>query len=359
MPVIVGGTNYYIESLLWEVLVDPTVDNSKEELFLFEQDEKVRSVGYSSHPENVIEVTKDNIFDHTIFPESFKGIPSAHLHDILKELDFEASNLYHPNDKRKIIRALQVIQSSGSKSLYSTKLKEQQKQVGGNTLGGPLRFKNCVILWTTCEKDVLISRIDERVDKMMEEGLLDELLSFHILYNEHRMIDTSKPKYSEGIFQAIGFKEFHDYLIKTEEKRKISLLNKCINQLKISTRQYARKQLRWIDNRFVSAIDRDVPDIYSLDTTNPGLWDEKVKNPAFQIVDHRLKNLTVPQHIQPVAKKQRAIENVKKSFFCDICQRPFIGSHQYQVHLKSKLHANVRRKMVEIDGKKLKIEAVN
>lgn len=361
MPVIVGGTNYYIESLLWDVLVDPIIDSSNQDLYLFERDEKIRSSKSSSHPTSEIELTKDNIFDHQIFAESFKTISSAHLYNILKEIDPEACSLYHPHDRRKIIRALQVIQSSGGSALYSSKLKEQQSRAGGDSLGGPLRFKNSVILWTSCDREILVDRIDERVEKMMQQGLLNELIDFHKTYNEQRLVDNSKPVYSEGIFQAIGFKEFHEYLIKPEEKRKMSLLKKCVTQLKVSTRQYARKQVRWIENRFISATDRNVPDIYALDTSELEKWDERVKNPAFEIVSHRLNNLKVPDNIQPVVRKERAIENVKKAFFCDICQRTFQGSHQFQVHLKSKLHANVKRKMTQNETipEGTKIEAVN
>ena len=111
---IVGGTNYYIESLLWDVLVDPDVED---ETLLFDRDDKIRSTLHSSHATTDLELTKDNILDHPIFPGSFETISSAHLHNILKDLDPEASNLYHPHDKRKIIRALQVIQSSST--LYS------------------------------------------------------------------------------------------------------------------------------------------------------------------------------------------------------------------------------------------------
>ena len=112
---------------------------------------------------------------------------------------------------------------------------------------------------------------------MMKQGLLEELLEFHRMYNKRRLSDNYNTKYSEGIFQAIGLKEFHDYLIKPEEERRSMLLNKCVTQLKISTRKYSRKQIKWIENRFICATDRDVPSIYSLDTSDPGRWDESVR----------------------------------------------------------------------------------
>lgn len=63
------------------------------------------------------------------------------------------------------------------------------------------------------------------------------------------------PAYTLGIFQSIGFKEFHDYLIlseeeKTSEKGK-ELFKKGVELMKIATKQYARRQLKWIRKRFL------------------------------------------------------------------------------------------------------------
>ena len=63
--------------------------------------------------------------------------------------------------------------------------------------------------------------------------------------------------YVNGIFQSIGFKEFHDYLIlpeedkTTEEGRK--LLAEGLEKMKIATRQYARRQNKWVQNRFIKS----------------------------------------------------------------------------------------------------------
>lgn len=59
---------------------------------------------------------------------------------------------------------------------------------------------------------VLEQRLDARVDKMVERGLIEEMLDFHKKFNESR----DKPDYELGIFQSIGFKEFHKYLTSSE-----------------------------------------------------------------------------------------------------------------------------------------------
>lgn len=63
------------------------------------------------------------------------------------------------------------------------------------------------------------------------------------------------PAYTLGIFQSIGFKEFHDYLILSEEEktseRGEELFKKGVELMKIATKQYARRQLKWIRKRFL------------------------------------------------------------------------------------------------------------
>lgn len=70
---------------------------------------------------------------------------------------------------------------------HSELLEEQCSSEGGSLYGGGLRYDNALILWMICKKDALNKRLDGRVDKMIEEGLLDELTRFHEKYNEkHR-----------------------------------------------------------------------------------------------------------------------------------------------------------------------------
>ena len=64
-------------------------------------------------------------------------------------------------------------------------------------------------------------------------------------------------QYVNGIFQSIGFKEFHEYLILSDEEKTtaggVKLLEEGVEKMKIATRQYARKQNKWVRNRFVKS----------------------------------------------------------------------------------------------------------
>lgn len=65
-----------------------------------------------------------------------------------------------------------------------------------------------------------MKRLDARVDEMIQRGLLKELLDFHAAYNSRRLKEGgTAADYTKGIFQSIGFKEFHEFLILPEEER--------------------------------------------------------------------------------------------------------------------------------------------
>ncbi|GJQ70862.1 hypothetical protein Trydic_g783 [Trypoxylus dichotomus] len=185
IAIVVGGTNYYIESLLWKILVE---DPGNSRL-------------------NVPGISPNN--EHELGNEE--------LYKRLQQLDPNMAKRLHPNNKRKILRSLEVLHQKGMR--HSDIIKEQQSSIGGSTTGGPLRYPNALIFWLQCNQDILNTRLDKRVDSMLEEGLLKELENFHALYNEERIISETQPDYTRGVFQSIGFKEFHEYLVLNPNER--------------------------------------------------------------------------------------------------------------------------------------------
>ncbi|XP_034747861.1 tRNA dimethylallyltransferase isoform X2 [Etheostoma cragini] len=223
LPVVVGGTNYYIESLLWRVLLD-TGENEEP------------GDGGDEAPKRKLELEK---------------LGGAELHKRLAEVDPKMAAMLHPNDRRKIARSLQIHEGTGV--CHSRWLEEQREQEGGDGLGGPLRYPDPCIFWLHAEMDALDKRLDARVDQMLSAGLIEELRDFHVRYNQQKVQDDSQ-NYQQGIFQSIGFKEFHDYLTAPEsstQQEKDTLRDKGIEALKIATRRYARKQNKWVRNRFL------------------------------------------------------------------------------------------------------------
>ncbi|XP_046802329.1 tRNA dimethylallyltransferase isoform X2 [Lucilia cuprina] len=412
-PIVVGGTNYYIESLLWDILVSPTDCSSNENLSklpasatppppstLADKAKACTSGNVNDDADDIVATVSGNVENSSfIAAEKMLTMSSELLHNHLRNIDPETANRIHPNNKRKIMRAIEFYQQTGQ--TLSSKLNEQRQQPGGNRLGGPLRYPHTILLWLRCNQDVLNKRLDKRVDAMLEQGLLREIRAFHNEHNVNNSISgntcdttstsasvssSSSSNYTKGVLQTIGFKEFIPYLeqfnaandqkietylqanaykMPTEEQFKsyassinevhdaeavnlkvpkdhlppgLDVLNSCLNELKLVTRRYSKKQIKWINNRFLASRDRQVPDLYELDTSDVGQWHERVYSPAVNIID-AYRNGQMCE-IEPMQKRQHpgAGLNEETSNFCTVCERHFIGEYQWQLHLKSNKH---------------------
>ncbi|GAB0089143.1 tRNA dimethylallyltransferase [Sergentomyia squamirostris] len=345
MPIIVGGTNYYIESLLWKVLVDSTsttqLKHSMKRKFDYNESD-------SDGQRHVI---------NSFTKEQMNTIESKLLHEYLRHIDPVTANKLHPNNKRRIIRAIEIYNASGK--LMSSVLHEQRTQDGGSNLGGPLRYKNILLFWLHCEQEVLNKRLDARVDSMVESGLLDEIREFH----ENFVKPYGDRDYTKGILQTIGFKEFIPYLEKfdSDEDKMISLimknketsgeipeslnlLNECLDQLKLATIRYSKNQNKWVKNRFLGNLRRDVPPLYKLDTTDPSKWQEDIFERAVEIIQAFIEDR--PSKIEP----EKRIPGSKDEYsdettnMCIICDRVFIGEYQWRIHNKSNKHKKILSK---------------
>ncbi|XP_068431647.1 tRNA dimethylallyltransferase isoform X2 [Clinocottus analis] len=314
LPVVVGGTNYYIESLLWRVLLSTA-----------ESEEPVD--GGDEAQNRKLELEK---------------LGGAELHKRLAEVDPRMAAMLHPNDKRKIARSLQIHEETGVS--HSRWLEEQRGQEGADGLGGPLRYPDPCIFWLHANMAALDKRLDARVDDMLSAGLIEELRDFHVRYNQQRVQDDSQ-NYQHGIFQSIGFKEFHDYLTAPEsstQQEKDSLRDKGIEALKIATRRYARKQNKWVRNRFLKRPGDNVPVVYGLDVTDVSRWEETVLNPALQILDSLSKG--EEPALQPIRAEGEQQRNKRSRHACDLCDKVIIGDLEWTAHLKSKKHHHHVRK---------------
>ncbi|XP_062996067.1 tRNA dimethylallyltransferase isoform X2 [Elgaria multicarinata webbii] len=308
LPIVVGGTNYYIESLLWNVLIDT--------------EEKARS---PSAEEGAVDRKAE-----------LEKLASQELHHRLSQVDPKMAAKLHPHDKRKVARSLQVFEETGIP--HSTLLQQQQQEEGGGPLGGGLKYPDPCIFWLHAEQAVLEERLDERVDAMLEAGLLAELRSFHRRYNQQR-VDENSQDYQHGIFQSIGFKEFHQFLItegKCSEEISHQLLDKGIQALKLVTKRYARKQNKWVRNRFLRRPGPNVPPVYGLEVSDLSRWEEEVLEPAIQIVESFSQGRRPPA--EPFVMMHEPNEDTRSCHICEPCSRRIIGDREWKAHLKSKSH---------------------
>ena len=411
IPIIVGGTNYYIESFLWDSLIDEKhqseIENEKirskfqkvenEErkeasparesgTFVEEggnvetrsrEDEKRQR---DDDDENTIVKSKKTSMKQTQREElgSLKGIavesrdsyeetsfaqqiidtesPAASsmpfppreniniqdsLHQQLAKVDSVMAQKLHPNDTRKIKRSLQVYKKSGI--AHSEHIAQQHSQEGSSEHSGPMRFKNVCVLWLQCEFETLDKRLDTRVDQMIEQGLVNELIEFH---NSWKQTSTnSKVQNNEGIFQSIGFKEFREFLnlgeCRVEEHPE--LFQKCVEAMKCATRRYARKQVRWVNNRFLGRPSTSAPDVYGLNATDLGQWECDVLEQALDIV----KSFRTGEKVHHVPLERIVSSSAAKhsNHTCTVCNdRVIIGDHNWEAHLRSRSHRHYKKK---------------
>lgn len=347
VPIVVGGTNYYIESLLWEILIDKNEHESE-------------SIPGSSGEENGdASIKRRKVIEHKEDLESTgsdMGQEKSSLHSKLALVDPVMASRLHPNDTRKIARSLQVYEQHGIP--HSQLLADQRTKEGGTAFGGPLRFNFTCVFWLQCEKEILNARLDKRVDKMIENGLVKELLDFHRAYNKER-INNSDAKYTEGIFQSIGFKEFHEFLLKqnlnvTEDcdmlmREHKEIFDNCVEAMKTVTRRYAKKQTQWVRNRFLSRPDGAAPDVYGLDATDLEIWNESVLEKAMSVLD-AIINDEIPS-VKPLDRNVTDASEAHTKHVCSVCDgRVIIGDKVWAKHLASKSHRWHVKKMKKLEN---------
>lgn len=366
MPIIVGGTTYYVESLLWEVLVSPprniqcTDSNDGQTPVIPSYD------GYLS-VEQILAKLK---------PNELKGKDPLYMHELLTHVDPKSAQRLHPNDSRKIRRALEVYMITGKP--MSEHWTEQKMVSGSSALGGPLRYENVILFWLKSDQAKLDARIDARIDGMIAQGLIYELRK---CFNELRadLIATNKDPdnldLTIGMMQAIGFKEFVPYLQKYRDEQidvditefieshgglsgsqkniravkpdGLELLEQCLEDLRVRTKRFSKKQVKWIQNRLVHQNGRDVPPMYVLDASNAeSAWHTDVYAKAEHVVQAFIEGHR-PTEISAVERTVGTVHQTDVTHFCEVCDRRFVGDFQWNAHLRSNLHSKVARKKLK------------
>lgn len=184
LPVIVGGTGLYINSLL------DNIEYTEQETD-YELREKLE--------------------------EKFDLLGGEEMLKELAQFDKTAADNLHPNNRRRIIRAFEVYLTTGKTITEQNVISKQNK---GD-------FESLVLGINYKDRELLYQRINRRVDIMIENGLLEEA--------QNNLNYTSK----NGGFQAIGHKELHGYF-----KGECSL-QEAKENLKMQTRRYAKRQNTW------------------------------------------------------------------------------------------------------------------
>lgn len=198
VPIIVGGTGFYIQSVLYDI-------DFRES----DEDTKLRA--------ELEQLAQE------------KG--AEYLHNILKECDPKAAQEIHANNVKRVIRAIEFFRQTGSKISEHNETEREKKPA----------YDSCYFVLTD-RREKLYEKIDQRVDLMMEAGLVNEV---------KRLMDMGCKRNSTAM-QGLGYKEIISYLA-----GEISL-EEAVYIIKRDTRHFAKRQLTWFRReRDVIWIEKD------------------------------------------------------------------------------------------------------
>ncbi len=172
----------------------------------------------------------DSVINNTDYPEAEKDDEyvaalwklaeekgNDFVYQMLKEADPEAAEKIHPNNVKRVVRALEICKTSGMTKTEADRL----------ALREPVY--NAEIVGLTMDREKLYKRINKRVDIMIEQGLCGEV---------EALLKMNVPKNSTAM-QAIGYKELVGYLEGEDS------LDNAIEKIKLESRRYAKRQLTW------------------------------------------------------------------------------------------------------------------
>ncbi len=211
IPILIGGSGLYIASIIEPIFPGPG----------------------------------KNIVYREILEKKAKIYGTKYLYDKLTKIDPVSASKINPNDLRRIIRALEVYKSTGETISYL-----QKKASNKNA-----KFKYHII-GLKRNRENLYKKINLRVDKMIKDGLIDEVKKLRARgYNENL-----------NSMQGLGYKQINKYLDGEYDKET------AINLIKRDTRRYAKRQMTWFTNKIKNIEWIDL-DNYSEDEIIP-----KIKN---------------------------------------------------------------------------------
>ncbi|QSS62529.1 tRNA isopentenyltransferase [Histoplasma capsulatum] len=351
LPVLVGGTHYYTQAVLFKEAILGDGENDEE----------------SGNADKERMVADGNSTPQSEKFPMLNAAPEVILQK-LREVDPVMASRWHPNDTRRIYRSLEIYLQTGrpASEIYQEqqRLKDAASILDNQSLHdlsyvekntstrpspasvGPshLRFPT-LLFWVHTEDGELTRRLSQRVDNMAEQGLVAEAESlFNYLNEKHAQgveIDRTR-----GVWVSIGFKELEPYFQALLSSASTSAANangagsvdivsdaasiitstsilnpeqlsnlkqSCLSSIKSATRHYYRQQIRWIRGRLWNALTdaHATRQLYVIDSTdacsNPSAWQSAVREPAERVVESFLSRGVAecpdPRELSEAAKR--------------------------------------------------------
>ena len=347
LPILVGGTHYYTQALLIKnsLLTDEANGNERSS----EQMEKEWPI---------------------------LSAPTEEMYAKLEQLDPVIAGRWHPRDRRHIKRCLEICLQTGRKA-SAVYQEQEQKRISSGTSKNvesegeeqpaepreQLRYPS-LIFWLHAEDEVLKARLNARVDTMIAGGLLEEAMEMSN-YCHKKTSHGSSLHVDKGIWVSIGYKEMQPYIAFSKSGNCSSgestrLQNQCLEAVRVATRQYAKRQNRWIRLTLADFLAKasSLDNMFLMDCTNLEHWTEMVSEPSVRITEAFLKcdSLPQPSSLSRLAESVLVSSNQangKPQFLarkCSICEKVLMSEAEWDRHLRSSGHKKV------IQGQKRRLE---
>ncbi|ODN94193.1 hypothetical protein L198_05044 [Cryptococcus wingfieldii CBS 7118] len=374
LPIVCGGTHYFIQHFLFP---PPELSFSRED-----SDGQGRPLEIRWFPPGPTPPTPENLtpalkrllesfwLPDPVWPSAELETPSSpstkaesskssrptvqdeynllSLFRLLEAVDPTEAGRWHWKDGRKVRRGLERWWERGGRvNQKNTDVLESEARPPGKD-GRHAKFRT-LIFWVYEPLVSLRPRLDKRVDKMLENGLLQEIEELRGIAAE--LFGSDNPvDHTEGIFQSIGKsrsrlqttiysqKSCQD----TKNPQSHPLFPAMLERTKISTHQYAKSQISWIKKQLLPAV-REARSLGGQVEVYVVPGGEKGEKPAVDVLSRFLKEEHLPDASaigHPDAGELRQSLNARK--FCDICSTPnqpySVIVRDWDAHLKSKIH---------------------
>ena len=324
LPVVVGGTHYYINALLFE---DSVLGPQKS------GDDGDAGGESSNHPFETEEETSAQ------FP--ILDAPTDVMLGRLREVDPAMAERWHPSDRRKIRRSLEIYLTTGRRAsdIYAEQTRSDPWEA--------------LMFWVYSKPEALHKRLNARVGKMAERGLMDEVRDLY----EHLRRRTEAGETvdrTKGIWQSIGFRQLEPLLDAERDPARtptpeelLALREAGLEDMRIATRQYARAQLRWVRGKTVPELKEHgaFRYLYLLDSSDGASFETDVLGPAAAVCGRFLdgEDMPKPRDLSSTADEvlgayeDMAERPVLRHKTCDTCHITVL-EHLWEKHLKGKKH---------------------
>jgi len=350
IPLVVGGTNYYIESLLYTDY-DLSADNLNIDEMEINNMHEIATKGIESN-KSAGEFQDEEALD---VPKNYKELTPTEKHELLSKIDPLLAEKVHPNDTKRVENYIKVyVEENIIPSKKIMKVDSQRK----------LRYENVILFWVKDkEKSSLIERIRKRIVEMVDMNGLKEIIRIYSYLERFGPFDFQK-----GILQSIGYKEFYEFYKTLKEKGNKEnieeiledyqsiesldptlkgVIEECINKLVGATEAYAKRQVTWIKNRLASQPllkNR----VFLLEFTAAPQFQTEVTEKGVELAKQFFKGQLTPEEDEDLDQEQllNKYKNWKR-FTCDVCQVTINGQSEWDVHLKSKRHKKTKERIAK------------